>query len=70
MLLTQLRTINPMVAVAAGALNKHTFNKAAPRWRIGGSGLNVEGVCTTPSCPAFKEMVIDRKVGYCHLACC
>ena len=33
----------------------------APKWRIIGSGLNVEGICLNSSCIAFKKLVFDRK---------
>ena len=36
----------------------HQFSKSAPDWRICGRGLNIEGVCNSSSCRAYKRQVI------------
>ena len=38
------------------------LSKTAPKWRSCSRGLNVEGLCTAPACPAKDDVVIDCKV--------
>jgi hypothetical protein len=37
------------------------FSPTAPRWCQVGKGLNVEGRCTSGTCPAFQQLFIDPK---------
>lgn len=37
------------------------YGKTAPAWRYIVHGLNIEGLCTNPSCKAYKLMVICQK---------
>ena len=46
----------------AGALKQQAFSNGGPRWRICSPGLNVEGLCSTASCMAYEQLVIDEKV--------
>ena len=39
------------------------FSKDEPIWRMSRNGLNIEGVCETANCKAYKQQVI-HKVGY------
>lgn len=44
-------------------LKRHSWSKSAPRWRIAGPGLCLEGFCKTEECAAFRNMVIVT-IGY------
>jgi hypothetical protein len=42
------------------ALQVRQFNADAPRWRVAGSGINIEGYCRNPECEAHGQLAIHR----------
>ncbi|KAL7561426.1 hypothetical protein ACA910_009283 [Epithemia clementina (nom. ined.)] len=40
------------------ALRSQAWNKNAPDWRVAAPGLCIEGKCRSPSCRAYRKMVI------------
>lgn len=58
----KLQAASLMLMLAADMLIQMSFTPDAPEWGICCSGLNIEGVCTTPTCKAHGELVVDQKV--------
>jgi Ubiquitin family len=42
------------------ALQKWQLEEDAPKWRVAGTGINVEGYCANGECEAFNELAIHR----------
>ena len=58
-----LRRWFEVLQCSADALEKQAFSAKAPKWRVAGNGLNVEGQCRNAKCNAYGCLIIDRKVG-------
>lgn len=51
------------VDIATATMERRTWSESAPRWRVAGPGLCLEGVCKNKDCKAENKMVIVN-IGY------